>query len=66
MGSKSDLEIMKKAGEVLASMGIDYDINILSAHRTPHETIEFVENSTSDVFIAGAGGAAHLLVWSQE
>ena len=30
MGSKSDLEIMKKAGEVLASMGIDYDINILS------------------------------------
>ena len=60
MGSKSDLEIMKKAGEVLASMGIDYDINILSAHRTPHETIEFVENSTSDVFIAGAGGAAHL------
>lgn len=60
MGSKSDLEIMKKAAEMLEKFGIDYDINVLSAHRTPHETIAFVENSNSDVFIAGAGGAAHL------
>ncbi|MEK9727320.1 MAG: 5-(carboxyamino)imidazole ribonucleotide mutase [Candidatus Margulisiibacteriota bacterium] len=60
MGSKSDLEIMNKAVEMLKSFGISYDINVLSAHRTPHETIEFVENSDSDVFIAGAGGAAHL------
>ena len=60
MGSKSDLEIMKKAAEMLEKFGVEYDINVLSAHRTPHETIQFVENSTSDVFIAGAGGAAHL------
>ncbi len=60
MGSKSDLEIMKKAAEMLDKFGVDYDINVLSAHRTPHETIQFVESSNSDVFIAGAGGAAHL------
>tara|TARA_A100001015_G_C14948866_1_gene695842 strand:- start:479 stop:955 length:477 start_codon:yes stop_codon:yes gene_type:complete len=60
MGSKSDLDIMKKAVEMLEKFDIDYDINVLSAHRTPHETIEFVEKSNSDVFIAGAGGAAHL------
>ena len=60
MGSKSDLEIMKKAAEMLNQFGINYDINVLSAHRTPHETIAFVEASSSDVFIAGAGGAAHL------
>jgi 5-(carboxyamino)imidazole ribonucleotide mutase len=60
MGSKSDLDIMNKAVDILKSFGVDYDINVLSAHRTPHETIEFVENSNSDLFIAGAGGAAHL------
>ncbi len=60
MGSKSDLDIMNKAADMLKQFNIDYDINVLSAHRTPHETIEFVENSNSDVFIAGAGGAAHL------
>ncbi|MGC6367435.1 MAG: 5-(carboxyamino)imidazole ribonucleotide mutase [Candidatus Marinamargulisbacteria bacterium] len=60
MGSKSDLDIMKKAAEMLAQFGIDYDIKVLSAHRTPHETIQYVETSDSDVFIAGAGGAAHL------
>ncbi|MGA0242590.1 MAG: 5-(carboxyamino)imidazole ribonucleotide mutase [Candidatus Marinamargulisbacteria bacterium] len=60
MGSKSDLDIMNKAVDVLKSFNIDYDINVLSAHRTPHETIAFVESSDSDIFIAGAGGAAHL------
>lgn len=60
MGSKSDLDIMNKAVEMLKKFGIDYDINVLSAHRTPHEAISFVENSDSDLFIAGAGGAAHL------
>ena len=60
MGSKSDLEIMKKAAEMLTKFEIEYDIKILSAHRTPHETISYVESSTCDVFIAGAGGAAHL------
>jgi 5-(carboxyamino)imidazole ribonucleotide mutase len=60
MGSKSDLPIMNQAVEIFKEFGVSYDINILSAHRTPHETIEFVENSDSSVFIAGAGGAAHL------
>ena len=60
MGSKSDLDIMNTAVEMLKKFGIDYDINVLSAHRTPHEAIAFVENSDSDLFIAGAGGAAHL------
>lgn len=60
MGSKSDLDIMNKSVEMLKKFGIDYDINVLSAHRTPHEAIAFVENSNSDLFIAGAGGAAHL------
>ena len=60
MGSKSDLDIMNKAVEMLKKFDIDYDINVLSAHRTPHETIAFVESSDSDLFIAGAGGAAHL------
>ena len=60
MGSKSDLDIMNKAVEMLKKFGIDYDINVLSAHRTPHEAIAFVEGSDSDLFIAGAGGAAHL------
>ena len=60
MGSKSDLPIMNKAIEILKDFNIAYDINILSAHRTPHETIQHVETSDADVFIAGAGGAAHL------
>ena len=60
MGSKSDLPIMEKAASILADFQIDYEIKVLSAHRTPHETIEYVENSSSDCFIAGAGGAAHL------
>lgn len=60
MGSKSDLPIMTKAVDILKQFGVAYDINVLSAHRTPHQTIAFVESSDSDVFIAGAGGAAHL------
>lgn len=60
MGSKSDLPIMEKAASVLSDFNIDYEIKVLSAHRTPHETVEYVENSQADVFIAGAGGAAHL------
>ena len=60
MGSKSDLPIMEKAAAILSEFNIDYEIKVLSAHRTPHETIDYIENSSSDVFIAGAGGAAHL------
>ena len=47
---------MNKAVEMLKKFGIDYDINVLSAHHTPHEAIATVENSDSDLFIAGAGG----------
>ena len=60
MGSKSDLPTMSKAVDILKEFNVDYDINVLSAHRTPHETIQHVESSNADVFIAGAGGAAHL------
>jgi 5-(carboxyamino)imidazole ribonucleotide mutase len=60
MGSQSDLVIMTPAIDIIQSFGVTCTVNVLSAHRTPHETIAFVEQSTSDVFIAGAGGAAHL------
>jgi len=63
MGSESDFPIMKNAYSVLQDFGIKADIRVLSAHRTPDEVIEYVrscENNTTKVFIAGAGGAAHL------
>ena len=63
MGSKSDLPIMKKAAQQLEDFGINYTINIISAHRAPRTLISHVEESMENgiqVFIAGAGGAAHL------
>ena len=63
MGSKSDLPIMKKAAQQLEDFGIGYTINIISAHRAPRKLISHVEESMENgiqVFIAGAGGAAHL------
>lgn len=63
MGSDSDLEVMKGAAEVLDQFGISYQINVLSAHRTPKETTEYLESTSKNgvkVVIAGAGGAAHL------
>lgn len=63
MGSKSDLPIMKKAAQQLEDFGISYTINIISAHRAPRILISHVEESMENgiqVFIAGAGGAAHL------
>ena len=63
MGSKSDLPIMKKAAQQLEDFGINYTINIISAHRAPRVLISHVEESMENgiqVFIAGAGGAAHL------
>ncbi len=62
-GSKSDQEIMKKAYEVLTELGIPSESYILSAHRVPEalkETITRLENEGTEVFIAGAGLAAHL------
>ncbi len=63
MGSDSDLEIMKEAGEILREFGISYEYTICSAHRLPEETAEYAKNAADSgikVIIAGAGGAAHL------
>ena len=63
MGSVSDLKVMEKAAEFLDSVGIPFEINALSAHRTP-EAVEQFARSAADrgikVIIAGAGMAAHL------
>ena len=63
MGSKSDLEAMRAGADVLEKFGIRYEIKISSAHRTPEATREYVEAAVErgcQVFIAGAGLAAHL------
>src|SRR5512135_2789517 len=63
MGSDSDLEIMREAGKALEGFGIEYEIDIASAHRSPARTSEFAKNAAArgvKVIIAGAGGAAHL------
>jgi 5-(carboxyamino)imidazole ribonucleotide mutase len=63
MGSKSDLDIMSQAAEVLDKLGVACEMRILSAHRTPKEMINYVENAQNKglkVIIAGAGGSAHL------
>jgi len=63
MGSDSDLPVMKQAAEVLDKFGIGYEIDIVSAHRTPEKLYEFASDAHNrgiDVIIAGAGGAAHL------
>ena len=63
MGSKSDWEVMRQSAEVLAQFGIEHECRVLSAHRTPHETSEYVSSAEGrgvEVVIAAAGGAAHL------
>jgi 5-(carboxyamino)imidazole ribonucleotide mutase len=63
MGSKSDLPVMEKAAEILNSLKIPFEMNVLSAHRTPKEVEEFTRNVESrgvKVIIAAAGMAAHL------
>ena len=63
MGSKSDLETMKKASAVLEEFNIPYEMVIASAHRTPEAVKSFVERLEAEgaiAFIAGAGAAAHL------
>ena len=63
MGSDSDLEIMREAGKALDGFGIDYEIDIASAHRSPARTSELARKAVArgiKVIIAGAGGAAHL------
>ena len=63
MGSKSDYPIMKDAVDILEYFKIDYEIDIVSAHRTPEKMMEYSKNAHKNgisVIIAGAGGAAHL------
>jgi len=63
MGSKSDWETMRPASETLRKFGVAHECRVLSAHRTPEALVEFLadaENRGCAVFIAGAGGAAHL------
>ena len=63
MGSDSDAESLKPCGEVLKMLGIPFVARVLSAHRTPKDTVEFVEKAGDQgvrVFICAAGGAAHL------
>ena len=63
MGSKSDLDTMKKASAVLDEFNIPYEMVIASAHRTPEAVKDFVirlEDEGAIAFIAGAGAAAHL------
>ena len=63
MGSDSDLSIMRQAAEVLDSLGVGYELTIVSAHRTPDRMFSYAREAESRglrVIIAGAGGAAHL------
>jgi 5-(carboxyamino)imidazole ribonucleotide mutase len=63
MGSSSDETVMKMAVETLRGLGVECDMRVLSAHRTPEALRDWVEEATKrgvKVFICGAGGAAHL------
>ncbi|HMR46849.1 MAG TPA: 5-(carboxyamino)imidazole ribonucleotide mutase [Bacteroidia bacterium] len=63
MGSKSDLEVMQQAAQVLSDFQIEHQIQIVSAHRTPELMVQFAKEAYEKnirVIIAGAGGAAHL------
>ena len=63
MGSTSDWETMRHAAETLERLGIPYDVEVVSAHRTPDKLFQYAETAETrglEVIIAGAGGAAHL------
>jgi 5-(carboxyamino)imidazole ribonucleotide mutase len=63
MGSKSDLPIMQDAVDILKEFGLDAEVKIVSAHRTPERMYEYAEHAKKNgikVIVAGAGGAAHL------
>ena len=63
MGSDSDLEVMNETAQALKEFGVPYEINVLSAHRSPEDVRDFVRQAKSRglrVLICGAGGAAHL------
>ena len=63
MGSDSDMRVMKDAVETLKEFKVSFSVQVLSAHRTPHEMLDFAKRAKDkgfEVIIAGAGGAAHL------
>jgi 5-(carboxyamino)imidazole ribonucleotide mutase len=63
MGSKSDLNIMQDAADILKELGVNFEMTVVSAHRTPERMFDYAKSAASrglKVIIAGAGGAAHL------
>lgn len=63
MGSNSDLQVMQEAADILAELGVSFEMDIVSAHRTPEKMVEYAKSARDRglrVIIAGAGGAAHL------
>ena len=63
MGSKSDLPVMQQAADVLTELGIEFELTIVSAHRTPELMFDYAKSAHErglKTIIAGAGGAAHL------
>ena len=63
MGSQSDWDTMRHASEMLDNLGIEHEVQVVSAHRTPDRMFEYAESAVDrglKIIIAGAGGAAHL------
>ena len=63
IGSKSDTEAVQATLDALKEMGIDYEVNVISAHRTPEKARKYAQEARSrgiEIIIAAAGGAAHL------
>jgi phosphoribosylaminoimidazole carboxylase PurE protein len=63
MGSKSDFDVMNEAAQALDQFAIEYEIKVVSAHRTPEAMVEYAKSARDrglKIIIAGAGGAAHL------
>jgi len=63
MGSKSDLPVMQDAADIFKEFGVEFEITVVSAHRTPERMFDYARHAADrglKVIIAGAGGAAHL------
>ncbi|GAB3995791.1 5-(carboxyamino)imidazole ribonucleotide mutase [Spirosoma daeguense] len=63
MGSLSDRKVMQEAADVLTTLGVKWEMDIVSAHRTPEKMVDYAKGARSRgirVIVAGAGGAAHL------
>jgi 5-(carboxyamino)imidazole ribonucleotide mutase len=63
MGSKSDLPVLEQAAEILTELGVQYEMTVVSAHRTPDRMVDYARTARDrgiGAIVAGAGGAAHL------